>query len=405
MTQVFRYSMLALVALVMASCVNDDSDLQELIDSNPGKIIPMEIALDDSDLDEGLDIIPSDPDDEAYNDYWENSPWTTNVKVNFTDEGPKVTGTTTRTKATINGGHVTINTTASRVHITLSGSCSDGSVKVYSDYKFKMTFNGLDLTNPNGAAINNQCGKTMYLVLAPGTTNTLRDGKDYIHVPEEDMKGVIFSEGQMTISGSGALSIYSNGRHGISTDDYLRLRKGCKLYINSTSGHGIRGKDGVFIDGSVVNIETSAPGARGITSNSVVKFNGGRTTVITSGNPVIRDTDLATDTTSCAGVKADSTLIINAGRLLVKSTGVGGKGINAHQNLVIAGGSLATVTTGAKEDLASPKGVKCDGTMDVKGGTVYVYSAHTTPVHAHPLVMAPGYTEYTTKPRLFTLSY
>lgn len=41
MAKVFRYSILTLVAFVMASCVNDDSDLDVLIQENPGRIVPL----------------------------------------------------------------------------------------------------------------------------------------------------------------------------------------------------------------------------------------------------------------------------------------------------------------------------------------------------------------------------
>ncbi|MCQ2287875.1 MAG: carbohydrate-binding domain-containing protein [Muribaculaceae bacterium] len=404
MTKVLRYSMLALVAFVMASCVNDDSDLNVLIQENPGRIIPPVIEFDYSDLDEGMDIIPSDPDDETYNDYWENSPWTTNVRVNYTAEGVKVTGTTTRVKATVEGGHVTVRSTASRVHITLSGECSDGSVKVYSDYKFKLTLNGLDLTNPHGAAINSQCRKTMYLNVAQGTANRLADGEGYITPPdEEDMKGTVFSEGQIVVSGNGSLDVYCNGgHHAIASDDYLRFRKGNKIKIESRSGNGIRAKDGVFIDGSVINVCSLKDAGKAINSKDRLAITGGRITAITTGAPVI-DTELA-DTTSAAAVKCDSLMTMTGGTLRIKSMGEGGKGIKAKGNVVISGGSIEIVTTGIK-DKASPKGVKCDGEFKIDAGRVYVYCAHTSPMHAATLTLAPGYKDYVSKSRLFSIEY
>lgn len=401
----FTYIIGLIASLTLVSCLSDDSDLQTLIEQNPGRIIPPEIAFDESDLDEGLDIIVTNPDDEAYNDYWENSPWTTNVKVNYTPDGATVTGTTTRVKANINGGHVIITATASRVHITASGECPDGSLKVYSDYKFKMTLNGLNLTNPHGAAINNQCGKTMYLVVAPGTANRLSDGKDYTEAPiDEDMKGTIFSEGQVVFSGSGQLSVYSSGgRHAIASDDYLRFRKGNKIRVESTSGNGIRGKDGIYIDGSVINVSTTADAGRALATNGYLHITGGRTTLLTTGKPIVNE-ELA-DTTSAAGIKCDSIMTMTGGTLRIKSTGEGGKGINAHGTIAMQGGKVTIVTLGIK-DHASPKGIKCDGTMDVLApSSIYVYSAHATPVDATPLNLAPGYKAIEQRPRLFTIEY
>lgn len=405
MAKVFRYSILTLVAFVMASCVNDDSDLDVLIQENPGRIVPPVIEFDESDLDEGMDIIPSDPDDEAYNDYWENSPWTTNVKVNFTDEGVKVTGTTTRVKATVDGGHVTIRSTASRVHITLSGECSDGSVKVYSDYKYKMTLNGLNLTNPQGAAINNQCGKSMYLNVATGTVNTLVDGKEYITPPDdEDMKGTIFSEGQIIVSGNGSLNVVCNGgRHAIASDDYIRFRKGNKIRIDSHSGNGIRGKDGVYIDGSVINVASARDAGKAIATNGYLKMTGGRVTAISTGCPVV-NTEL-NDTTSASAVKCDSAMTMAGGTLRLKSTGEGGKGIKAHGDIVVTGGNIVIVTQGLK-GLSSPKGIKSEGAFKMSGGTFYAYCAHTSPMHAATLELAPGYVKIdNTRKHLFSVEY
>ncbi len=393
----------AIVGLAtLTGCTSDDSVLEDLIASNP-VVKPIDIALDYTDLDEGDDVIVTDPTDEAYNDYWENNAWTTTVRVAYTQDGATVTGTTTRVRATIDGGHVVINTSASRVHIVASGECSDGSLKVYSDYKYKMTLDGLTLTNPNGAAINNQCGKTLYLVLAEGTENHLEDGETYVIDDEsEDMKATLFSEGQVVFSGAGSLSVYSRGKHGIVSDDYLRFRKGNKIYVNSVSGNGIRGKDGVFIDGSVINVETSADGAKAITSPSLVTITGGRTTLITTGAPVV-DVALA-DTSSCAGLKVDSTLVMTGGTLAIKSTGEGGKGINAHQTFQFTGGTLKVVTTGRK-GLASPKGIKCDGEMTVQGGYIYSYSAYASPIDATPLSLASGYLLYEPKDRVVTIQY
>lgn len=399
-----RYSKhitLLMAALAMTACTSDDTDLEWLIENNP-KVRPIEINLDDSDLDEGDDIIVTDPNDEAYNDYWENNAWTTTVRVNYTPEGATVTGTNTRVKAEIDGGHVIVRAVASRVHIVASGECADGSLKVYSEYKFKMTLNGVNLTNPHGAAINNQCGKTLYLVIAPGTENRLEDGPEYTYVEEEDMKAVIFSEGQIAVSGKGSLSVYSHGRHGIATDDYVRFRKGNKIYVNSTSGNGIRGKDGVYIDGSVINVETSANASKGITSPSLVRITGGRTTLITHGAPV-PNVELG-DTSSCAGIKCDSIITIAGGIVNIKSTGEGGKGINAHMNLEVSGGTLNVVTTGRK-GLAAPKGIKCDAEMNVTGGSIYTYSGYASPLSAHPLTLAEGYTLYDPQKRVVTIKY
>lgn len=50
---------------------------------------------------------------------------------------------------------------------------------------------------------------------------------------------------------------------------------------------------------------------------------GGKITALTSGAPLYEDNDLS----AASGIKCDSTLVINGATVLLKSTGVAGKGI------------------------------------------------------------------------------
>lgn len=392
-----------LAAVLMAACVNDDTPLDWLIENDPGKVIPREVEYDFSDLDEGEEIIVTDPADEAYNDYWENSPWTTTVRVNYTADGATVTGTGSRVKATVDGGHVVLNISSSRVQVIISGESSNGSLKVYSENKYKLTLNGVNLTNPNGAAINNQCGKTLYVVVAQGTTNVLIDGETYIYPQEEeDMKGTVFSEGQMIFSGRGELKVVSLSHNAIASDDYLRFRKGNKFLLESKMGNCIRGKDGVYIDGSVFNMTTDGNAKKGITSRSRVNINGGRAVIFSNGNPVV-DTQLS-DTTSSAGIKCDSLMTITGGELRIMCNGEGGKGINAHDGIIMTGGDV-TITTFGIKGIASPKGVKCKGELVVKGGSLYSYSKHAVPLDVDVLNVRPEPRIHEVKTHLFNIAY
>ena len=163
------------------------------------KITPKEIELDFSTLDEGTERIQQDEDAVDYGDYVENTTWSTTVRINFDGETATVTGQPSSVAVSIDGAHVTVSSAAKRVRYIVSGTTTDGSLKFYSDKKFQLQLNGADITNPHGAAINNQCGKSLYLVLNEGTSNTLRDGTDYTMVDGEDQKAALFSEGQILV--------------------------------------------------------------------------------------------------------------------------------------------------------------------------------------------------------------
>ena len=334
-------------------------------------ITPKEIALDDSDLTEPSETVPDDEDALDYGDYVENTAWATSVRINFDGETATVTGNPSSVVVTVDGAHVTVTSAAKRVRYIVSGATTNGSLKFYSEKKFQLQLDGVDITNPQGAAINNQCGKSFYLVLNEGTENTLCDGDEYTMVEDEDQKATLFSEGQILVSGKGTLNVYSTGKHCIASDDYILVRPGCHLYLNSTSGHGIKAKDYVHIKGGVINMEIAANGSKGINSDSLVYITGGRTTIINSGTTRVETDSLGNSvSTGAAGVKADYSMTMTGGTLNVKCTGNDAKGLNVSQTFTFSGGELNVVCTG-KQNTVAPKGVKCDNDCIISGGAFY----------------------------------
>ena len=271
---------------------------------------------------------------------------------------------------------------------------------------FQVMLNNVDLNNPRGAAINNQGSKSMYVILADGTTNHLQDGTDYVMVDEEDQKAALFSEGQIIFSGKGRLNVSALGRGGIRSDDYIRIRPGVKLYVESCALDGLRANDGIIMDGGVINVTVSGNGAKGVRSGGVMTVNGGRLIAMSSGDTRIETSDEGlVDTTSCAGLSCDSLLIINGGVLKFKATGDGGKGINAKRDILIHGGSTVAVATGTKE-LKKPKGVKIDGDFSINGGFFYSYSKSSDPMDvAGTTTVAQGYKTYDLAPKELIIAY
>ena len=367
------------------------------------EITPKDIDLDFSALTEPAEVIQDDEDAVDYGDYVENTSWSTIVRITFDGETATVTGTNSSIIATVEGAHVTISSASKRVHYIVTGSTDNGSLKFYSERKFQLQLNGVNITNPNGAAVNNQCGKSLYVVLNEGTENTLRDGETYTMVGEEDQKGALFSEGQILVSGKGRLNIYSVGRHCMASDDYIIVRPGCQLYLNSTSGHGIKAKDFVHIKGGVINMEIAADGAKGINCDSLVYVTGGRTTIITSGTTRV---DEMGDSTGCAGVKADYNMTMTGGTLNIKCTGNDAKGISVTKPFLFKGGELNVVVTGEQTSVA-PKGVKCDTDCTIQGGSFYSCALHGKALDVDgTLTIADGYaTLNNSDPRLTEIVY
>lgn len=405
MRKILHYTlMLAALMLFMASCQNDDTDMADIIAQY--QVEPVSIELDYSALDEADDIPVTDENDSAYNDYVENSPWNKVIYINFDGETPSINGKVTGVSVMTEGNHVTVMNMSGPVQFVISGQTSDGSIKFYGDKRFQILLNGAEITNPHGAAINNQGSKSLYVVLAEGQVNRLQDGPDYTMVDEEDQKAALFSEGQIIFSGKGQLDVIAEGRGGIRSDDYIRIRPGVKINIYSSALDGLRANDGIILDGGVINIETTGAGAKGVRSGGEMSINGGRLVAISHGDTRIGWTDEGDpDTTACAALVCDTLVTVNAGILKLKATGDGGKGINAKQDMVIKGGTLQAVASGTRE-MKKPKGVNIDGNFTISGGYFYSYSKRSDPLDVTgTITVAPGYNTYDKNPKILIISF
>lgn len=404
MKQLLRYTlMLTALALTMASCVKDDTDLDDIIAQY--QVQPVSIELDYSALNEADDVPVTDESDSAYNDYVENSAWNKVISITFDGGQAVVSGSVPGVGVQSDGAHVVVTNISGPVKFIVSGTTADGSLKFYGDKRFQLLLNGVDITNPHGAAINSQSGKSMYVVLAEGTVNRLKDGPTYTMVDEEDQKAALFSEGQIIFSGKGQLDVTAVGRAGIRSDDYIRLRPGVKIHVNSSALDGLRANDGIIIDGGVINIETTGAGAKGVRSGGPMTVNGGRLVAISDGDTRIETVDAVLDTATCASLYCDTLLTVNAGIIRLKATGDGGKGINAKRDVVINGGSVEAVASGTRK-VKKPKGVKIDGNFAISGGYFYSYSRRSDPMEVTGTTrVAPGYKTYDIQPKLITIAY
>ena len=333
-----------------------------------GELTTFDIALDRTTSEPTAVETEYFPDEE---DMLENNTFTTEVPIDLSNPEAK---TLNGVEVTVNGGHVTANHgSVKKVCYVVSGTTADGSFTVVGDKKYAARLNGVNITNPDSAALNLLSSKRAFIILADGTTNTLTDGTGGSH------KGALYGKGKLLFNGSGALSVTGNTNNGIHSADYIVFRTGNNIYVKSTTNHGIKANDGIFINGGILNVEVSAAAAKGINCESHIIVNGGRTTVLTTGTGAYDSDDQ--EAKGAAAIKADSTLTVNAGELRLKSTGAGGKGISVDAEARFNGGSVYVVTAGSRYssngDTASPKGIKVDSDIAISGGRLWVRTGGT----------------------------
>lgn len=395
-------------------------------------------------------IISSDDsgDDE---DIVSNTEFDRTVLVEFSTSGSaSVSGTTSDIVATVSGNDVTIvNSGTDKVIYSLSGTTTDGFLRLEGTRKQAIVLNGVNITNGGGAAINNQNKKRTFVVV--NGSNYLEDCKvnssgDYpdqsAYDASEQMKACFFSEGQLIFSGNGSLNVTVNGKTGIESDDYLRFMSSPTVSITakSTAGHALKGNDYLQIDNGNITASVAADMKKGFVSDSLVRITGGTSVItVTGGTAYDSDAD-EPEYKGSAGVKADYCFEMTGGSLSITNTGKGGKGIragsyynssdNTHTlpDSYISGGTINIKTSGTETNGVSCKGIKigwvvksgntvkaaagnlkisggsvtvsecrsegieCKGALTITGGEVYSYSTGDDAINSQgDMVISGGY--------------
>ena len=167
------------------------------------------------------------------------------VYVTLSDDG--ITGETDG--VAINGQTVTITEEGTYV---FSGTLSEGQIVVDADdAKVQIVLDNVDITCASSAAVYVKSAEKVFVTLAEGSQNTLRNTDEYVAIDDNNIDAVIFSKSDLTLNGTGSLTIVSAEGHGIVSKDDLKITGG--TYDITAAGHALSGKDSVRIaDGTFV---------------------------------------------------------------------------------------------------------------------------------------------------------
>ena len=279
-----------------------------------------------------------------------------------------------------NGAHVAITQSETypgddlgEITYVLSGTSTNGSFWMDGAYKMTLELDGVNLTNPDSAAINIRDGKRIGVTLVDGTTNTLTDGAN------GSQKGCFAVKGHAEFTGGGSLTITGNSSHAFWGKEYVQFKKKLtgSITVNKAVGDGFNvnqyiemnggtitisgvGDDGMQLsqstddagnveedvdntgiftmNGGTLNITTTASGAKGIKAAVDYVMTGGTVTVNQTGGYTYD----GTDGSYCAGIKTDGNITITGGTVNITSTADGGRGLNCDGAITIDQSSATT---------------------------------------------------------------
>ncbi len=281
--------------------------------------------------------------------------------IHYTVGGVDITGS----GAVANGGAVHI--TAGGTYL-VSGTCQAGSltVEVGDTDKVQLVLLGLNLTSQNRPAIYVKSGNKVFITLAEGTENTLADGTAYTYTDGDTTPdGVIFSRSDLTLNGSGSLTVTALSKHGIVSKDDLTVTGGSvTVYAPNV---GLVGKDCVKIGGGSLAVEAGTDGIRSDNTED------------TTRGFIYMENGIVTVVAGKDGLQAESVVKITGGTVNITCAGGYLNGKDHSDGFGPGGGMYPFATAG--NTTASAKGIKCTGDILIEGGTLMLDTADDS-IHA-----------------------
>lgn len=270
--------------------------------------------------------------------------------------------------AAVEGATVTISAEGTYV---VSGELSAGSLVVNAtdQDKVQVVLDGATIRNENGPALNIQQADKVFVTLAEGSQNTLADGESYtLAEGEDEPNAALFSKDDLTLNGTGALTIEGNYRHGVNSKDDLVITGGA---ITVTAKEdGLRGKDCVKIADGQFAITAAGDGVKSSNgedpTRGFVSIDGGTFAIEAGDEGMQAATYLrlaggdAQIKTADHALRSDIEAVMTDGAYVVEA---GGKGMNPETKFTMDGGTFTV--TGCEEGIEAQEVVINDGELAI----------------------------------------
>lgn len=283
----------------------------------------------------------------------------------------------------------------------VSGSADDVTIQVDAgeDAKVQIVLNGVSIQNADTPAIYVASADKVFVTLADGE-NTLEVSGSFATA---SMDSVILSKSDLTLNGTGSLTIVSGNGNGITSKDDLKITGGTYqitaaidglkandsiringgqisinaqkdalhsendddaslgyIYIDnatmeiSAADDGIQGNAIVQIDGGVIDITTSREGIEG----TYVQINGGEITIYAMDDGI----------NAAQKSSYDVVMEINGGMITISMASGDTDAMDSNGNLYINGGTI-NITANSAFDY-NGTGILTGGDITVNGSTV-----------------------------------
>jgi len=230
----------------------------------------------------------------------------------------------------------------------ISGTLTDGSVIVDADGSAKVwiMLDGAEITCSTGACLDVEQADKVFLTLAEGSDNRMSTLGFSAENLTAGMDGAVFSRDDLTINGSGNLTVTTGEESGIVCNDELVLTGG--VITVDAAADALHVNDNLRIMEAQLNLKAGDDGISLTGLESELYWESGTLAAAAAGD----------------GINAENSIRILAGSLTLEA---GDDGISAGGvagTLEISGGNLQIT--------AADKGISTENTVTLTGGTVEI---------------------------------
>ena len=347
----------------------------------------MQAAIDEAMSDAAIDITDMFTKRDLAGNYDESEA----VKITLSGK----TAACNSSNVQIEDGVVTIK--AAGVYV-LSGTFTDGTIVVDAgdDDKVQLVLDGVSITAADYAAIYAKNADKVFVTLAEGAGNSLTVSGDYVQTDDNNVDAVIFAKCDLTLNGTGSLTVKDNTGHGIVSKDDLVVTGG--TYTIYSQDHCLNGKDSVRIADGTFNLSCDEDGIHAGNDDQQdgyvyieggdINISVGDDAIHAEGLLIITGGDIDVSK-SCEGVEGYKILVTGGDIDVVSSddgfNAAGGSSGSGYNHDGFGGGpgmggvymdadsdAYIFITGGTININADGDGIDSNGCIGITGGSVYV---------------------------------
>lgn len=347
----------------------------------------MQAAIDEAMSDAAIDITDMFTKRDLAGNYDESEA----VKITLSGK----TAACNSSNVQIEDGVVTIK--AAGVYV-LSGTFTDGTIVVDAgdDDKVQLVLDGVSITAADYAAIYAKNADKVFVTLAEGAGNSLTVSGDYVQTDDNNVDAVIFAKCDLTLNGTGSLTVKDNTGHGIVSKDDLVVTGG--TYTIYSQDHCLNGKDSVRIADGTFNLSCDEDGIHAGNDDQQdgyvyieggdINISVGDDAIHAEGLLIITGGDIDVSK-SCEGVEGDKILVTGGDIDVISSddgfNAAGGSSGSGDNHDGFGGGpgmggvymdadsdAYIFITGGTININANGDGIDSNGCIGITGGSVYV---------------------------------